>query len=94
MDQTENAQELQHSNKSPQSSHYEIRVRGQLDSNWSDWFNGLEVMPQENGETLITGDIQDQDALQGILTKVFNLRLMLLSVKRIDPGASHANKDK
>jgi hypothetical protein len=66
--------------------HYEIRVQGQLDSNWSDWFNGLEVIPQESGETLIAGPLPDQAALQGILTKVFNLRLLLLSVKRIDRG--------
>jgi hypothetical protein len=42
-------------------------------------------MPQENGETLITGSLPDQAALQDILTKVFNLRLLLLSVKRILP---------
>ena len=87
MDQTDNAQEPHRTNKPSQSSYYEIRVQGQLDSNWSDWFNGLEVTPQENGETLITGPIQDQAALQGILTKIFNLRLVLLSLRRIDPGA-------
>ena len=87
-------EEPRHTNKPSQSSYYEIRVQGQLDSNWSDWFNGLEVRPQEHGETLITGPIQDQAALQGILTKVFNLRLLLLSVKRIDPSTRHANTDK
>jgi hypothetical protein len=67
--------------------YYEIHVQGQLDSNWSDWFNGLEVMPQENGETLIAGSLPDQAALQGILTKIFNLRLLLNSVKRIRSGS-------
>jgi hypothetical protein len=86
LDQTNNTQEPHRTNKPSQFSYYEIRVQGQLDSNWSDWFNGLDVMPQENGETLITGPLQDQAALQGILTKIFNLHLVLLSVRRIDPG--------
>jgi hypothetical protein len=84
---TDNLQGSHHTNKPAQFSCYEIRVQGQLDSNWSDWFNGLEVTPQKNGETLIFGPIQDQAALQGILTKIFNLRLVLLSVRCIDPGA-------
>jgi hypothetical protein len=78
---------LDQADKSSQFSYYEIRVQGQLDSNWSDWLNGLEVTPQENGETLIAGPLQDQAALQGILTKIFNLRLVLLSVRRMDPSA-------
>ncbi len=78
---------MDHTDKSSHFLYYEIRVQGQLDSNWSDWFNGLEVTPQESGETLIAGSLPDQAALQGILTKVFNLRLLLLSVKRIDPAA-------
>ncbi|HEX6033767.1 MAG TPA: hypothetical protein VFY83_05000 [Anaerolineales bacterium] len=86
MDQTNNTQEPYRTNKPSQFSYYEIRVQGQLDSNWSDWFNGLDVMPQENGETLIAGSLQDQAALQGILTKIFNLHLVLLSVRRTDPG--------
>ena len=89
MNQTDNAQESHRTNIPSPSIYYEIRVQGQLDSNWSDWFNGLDVTPQENGETLIAGSLPDQAALQGILTKVFNLRLLLLSVKRIQPGAGH-----
>jgi hypothetical protein len=87
LEQTDNVQKSQGTHKPSQSSYYEIRVQGQLDSNWSDWFNGLEVIPQESGETLIAGVLPDQAALQGILTKVFNLRLLLLSVKRIHPGS-------
>jgi hypothetical protein len=83
----DNAQGLQRTNRPSQSIYYEIRVQGQLDSHWSDWFNGLEVTPQENGETLIAGFLPDQAALQGILTKVFNLRLLLISVKRVQPGS-------
>lgn len=87
MDQTDNAQGLLRTNKPSQSIYYEIRVQGQLDSHWSDWFNGLEVTPQESGETLIAGHLPDQAALQGILTKIFNLHLVLLSVQRMDAGA-------
>jgi hypothetical protein len=83
LDQTEHAQGSRPTNKSSQSNYYEIRVQGQLDSHWSDWFNGLDVTPQENGETLIAGLLPDQAALHGILTKIFNLRLLLISVKRI-----------
>ncbi|HET6596785.1 MAG TPA: hypothetical protein VFG81_14260 [Anaerolineales bacterium] len=82
MDQTDHAQGLHRTGKPPHI-YYEIRVRGQLDSHWSDWFNGLEVTPQENGETVISGPLPDQAALQGILTKIFDLRLLLLSVRRI-----------
>ncbi len=76
-------QEPSHSNKHPQSTYYEIRVRGQLDDSWSDWFDGLTVTSQANGETLIAGPVPDQAALHGILTKVLNLGLPLLSVRRI-----------
>jgi hypothetical protein len=87
LDQTDNIPEPHQINRPSQSIYYEIRVQGQLDSNWSDWFNGLDVTPQENGETLIAGPLPDQAVLQGVLTKVFNLKLLLLSVKRIHPGS-------
>lgn len=87
MDQTDNAQESHRTNKPSQAIYYEIRVQGHLDSYWSDWFNGLEVRPQENDETVIVGSLPDQAALQGILTKVFDLRLLLLSLRRIAPGS-------
>lgn len=66
---------------------YEIRVRGQLDSRWNDWFDGLSITPLQNGETLLVGPIQDQAALHGILTKVRNLGLPLLSVRQVEIGA-------
>lgn len=65
--------------------HYEIRIRGQLDPSWSDWFEGLDVTPLDDGETLIAGPVADQTALRGILVKVFDLGLSLLSVRRIYP---------
>ena len=87
MNPIDNAQRLQHTNKPDQSIYYEIRVQGQLDSHWSDWFNGLNVTPQTNDETLIAGSLPDPAALQGILTKVFDLRLFLISVKRVQRGS-------
>jgi len=71
----------------PRVEYYEIRVRGHLDSQWSAWFDGLMVTPLENGETLLSGPILDQAALHGILIKVRNLSLPLLSVVRVEPGA-------
>jgi hypothetical protein len=87
LDQPDNANDPHRTNKPSSPGYYEIRIRGQLDSNWSDWFNGLEVTPQENGETVIGGTLPDQAALHGILTKIFNLRLVLLSVRRIEAEA-------
>jgi hypothetical protein len=66
--------------------HYEIRVRGALDSRWSAWFDGLEVSSEEPGETLITGLVPDQAALHGLLAKIRDLNLPLLSVRRLDPS--------
>ena len=88
MDQADDMQEGKRFDKPSPSNYYEIRVEGQLDSNWSEWFDGLNVTPQENGETLIAGPIPDQAALQSILTKVFNLRLPLVSLRRIQPESS------
>ena len=65
---------------------YEIRVRGVLDSGWSAWFDGLELTSDQPGETRIAGPVPDQAALHGLLTKVRDLGLPLLSVRRIDPG--------
>ncbi len=60
--------------------HYEIRVRERLDSHWGAWFEGLTLTPLANGETLIAGPIQDQAALHGILAKVRDMGLYLVSV--------------
>lgn len=63
---------------------YEIRVRGHLGEEWSDWFEGLAFKPLENGEMLLSGRIVDQAALIGILTKLNRLNLALISV--LSPG--------
>jgi ABC-2 type transport system ATP-binding protein len=64
---------------------YEIRVRGHLDGDWSDWFDGLRIEPIEGGETRLHGPIADQSALHGVLTKIRDSGLPLLSFQRIEP---------
>jgi len=63
---------------------YEIRVRGGLDGHWSAWFEGLQVSSDELGVTTIAGPVADQPALHGLLAKVRDLGLPLLSVRQLD----------
>ena len=66
---------------------YEIHVKGQLDSRWSEWLEGLEVRLLENGEMILCGPIVDQAALMGVLNKLGSLNLALLSVNPLSrPG--------
>ena len=62
---------------------YQIKVRGHLDPSWSCWLHGLTIEPQDQGETLLTGPVRDQAALHGLLNKIRDLGLLLLSVERI-----------
>jgi hypothetical protein len=64
---------------------YEIRVAGVLDSRWTDWFEGLRISVQGE-ETVIRGLVRDQAAVQGLLAKVRDLGLCLISVRRLDTG--------
>jgi hypothetical protein len=66
-------------------ANYEIRVRGVLDSHWSIWFEGLAVTSDEPGQTVITGPVADQAALHGLLAKIRDLGLPLISVHHLDP---------
>ena len=61
---------------------YEIRVEGHLTDSWSDWFDGLAIRNDPNGETTMTGTLTDQAALYGVLAKIHNLNLILVSVHR------------
>ena len=70
------------------SESYEILVQGQLDSLWEQWFEGMTLSSVENGEsgatyTLIAGQVADQPALHGLLIKIRDLNLKLISVRRI-----------
>jgi hypothetical protein len=67
-----------------QSTIYQIRVKGHLDDGWSDWFGGLSIMLEPNGDTLLTGPVVDQCALYGLLKKVHDLALPLVSVNVVE----------
>ncbi len=69
---------------------YQIRLRGHLDQQWAAWFDGLTVTQAENGDTLLTGPVADQAALHGLLRKVRDLGMPLLSVTCIN---SNKNRD-
>ena len=63
---------------------YQIRIKGHLGPQWMDWFEGLTITLEENGDTLLTGPVIDQAALHGILKKVRDLGMPLLSVNSVD----------
>jgi hypothetical protein len=65
-------------------AHYEIRVQAQLGTHWSEWFAGLAVTPDADGSTLLAGPVADGAALFGLLDRVRDLSLTLLSVQRIE----------
>jgi hypothetical protein len=62
---------------------YQIRIKGHLGQQWTDWFEGLTITLEENGDTLLTGPVVDDPALHGLLKKVRDLGMPLLSVNRI-----------
>ena len=64
---------------------YQIRITGQLGREWTDWFEGLVITLEANGDTLLTGPVVDQAALHGVLKKVRDLGLPLVSVIRVEP---------
>ncbi len=64
---------------------YRICVEGQLDSRWTEWFGGMTIAPQDNGETLLTGAVIDQAALFGLLKQVRDLGMTLISLNRVNP---------
>ncbi len=64
---------------------YEIRIEGQLTDRWSEWFEGLAIHGDPNGETTLSGPVIDQAALFGVLTKIHALNLTLISVNRSSP---------
>ena len=69
---------------------YEICIKGHLDDKWAGWFEGLTITREDNGETLLTGPVVDQAALHGLLRKVRDLGMPLLSVTRVRPGQTNA----
>ena len=70
---------------------YQIRIKGHLGRQWTDWFGDLTITLEDNGETLLTGSVVDQAALHGLLKKVRDVAMPLLSVIRVTPGQTEAS---
>jgi hypothetical protein len=69
---------------------YQIRIKGHLSSQWTGWFEGLTIALEEDGDTLLTGPVIDQSALHGLLKKVRDLGLPLVSVCPVESGHTDA----
>jgi hypothetical protein len=67
---------------------YQIRLKGHLSSQWTDWFEGLTITLEDNGDTLLTGPVIDQAALHGLLKRVRDLGMPLVSVSPVKTGPS------
>jgi hypothetical protein len=70
---------------------YQIRIRGHLGREWADWFEGLSITLEDNGDMLLTGPVVDQAALHGLLKKVRDVGMPLLSVNRVKPDHADAS---
>lgn len=80
---------LNPNNHSAQVAVYQIRLEGQLDSQWEDWFGGMTITLEANGDTCLTGQVVDQAALHGLLKKIRDLGMPLVSVSRVQTEATH-----
>lgn len=65
---------------------YEIHLQGRLDTRWSTWLDGMDITSGPEGTTILVGPVMDQSALHGLLARLRDIGLPLLSVARIDPG--------
>ncbi len=73
---------------------YQIRIKGHLRDQWAEWFDGLIIKLEDNGETLLIGPVIDQAGLHGLLKKVRDLGLPLISVSPIEPGTGGTSEIK
>ena len=77
--------------KTSQPMVYQIRIKGHLGRQWADWFGEVTISLEDNGDTLLTGPVVDQSALYGLLRKVRDLGLPLISVNRVKPRKADAS---
>ena len=82
------------SNCTPPATHainptYEIRVKGHLGPRWSAWFDGMTVTTEDNGTTVITGPVVDQAALHGLLERLRDVAIPLVSLRQLSADAAH-----
>ena len=73
---------------------YQIRLKGHLGRQWTDWFGGLTITLEDNGDTLLTGPVEDQAALHGLLKKVRDLGTPLISVNHVMPDPVERSESK
>ena len=71
---------------------YEIRLKGHLEARWAKWFDGLAITLEDNGDTLLTGPVVDQAALHGLLKRVRDLGMTLVSVNQVQSQATRQNR--
>ncbi len=74
------------------AQYYEIRLKGHLEARWANWFNGLTITLEEDGNTIMHGPVADQAALHGLLKKVRDLGMTLLLVKSVESDTKEVSK--
>lgn len=75
------------------TQYYQIHVKGHLDKSWADWMGGLTIIHQTNGETLLIGSLPDQGALHGVLNRLRDLGVPLISVNASDQAVTGGKED-
>ena len=73
--------------RTPGNTSYQIRLKGLIDPKWSSWFEGFTITPSGEGETLLVGTVVDQSALHGLLLKLSNLGLPIISINPVEPDS-------